>query len=144
MSKEEILNEYFLVETEKTEEIKGWKVIGTVEVHKLSQSVSPLIEFKTSEEGWLCDFRIKLLRCGLVLVSPEYIIDEDDMIMDAIRKIWGEYEEGEQTYEGFLNHQLQGNIIANPYTRTWDANWYDNNTVLCSAATNSNYKIDTH
>ena len=78
LNKEEILSEYFLVETEKTDEMKGWKVVGTIE-GCAGQSVSPLLELKTDGDGWLCDFKIKLLHCGLVLASPEYVIDEDEL-----------------------------------------------------------------
>ena len=49
-SKEEILSEYFLVESEKTDEIKGWKVLGTIE-GCASSSVSPIFEFKTDGES---------------------------------------------------------------------------------------------
>ena len=85
-TKEEILSEYFLVETEKTDEIKGWKVVGTIE-GCAGQSVSPLLELKTDGDGWLCDFKIKLLHCGLVLCSPEYMIDEDELEIWQERKI---------------------------------------------------------
>jgi hypothetical protein len=103
-TKEEILSEYFLMETEKTEEMKGWKVVGTIE-GCAGQSVSPLLELKTDGEGWLCDFKIKLLHCGLVLCSPEYVIDEDDLVMEAMEMIWSVWGVGEQLQE-LLNQQV--------------------------------------
>ena len=154
MNKEEILEEYFLVETEKTEEIKGWKVIEKLEGCS-SQSVSPLIELKTDSDSWLCDFKIKLLHCGLVLASPEYVIDEDDMIMEAIERIWKEWGVT-ATLQEALNQQirrtLDETIITDPYypheswrtlqspgtwTSTPDTSWHYTNTVTCSDATDS-------
>ena len=143
-SYEEILSEYFLVETEKTKEIKGWKVIGTLESCS-SSSVSPILEFKTDDGGWLCDFRIKLLHCGLVLCSPEYVIDEDDLIMEAVEKIWKVWGMNEKLQE-ILEQQLQddikpvcypsGNEIWTTTTSpiTTNPSWWTN-TITCSAST---------
>ena len=116
-TKEEILSEYFLVETEKTEEMKGWKVVGTIE-GCVGQSVSPLLELKTDGDGWLCDFKIKLLHCGLVLASPEYVIDEDELVMEAIEKVWNAWGAAQQLQE-VLNQQIQKKLdeatITDPY-----------------------------
>ena len=115
-TKEEILSEYFLVESEKTDEIKGWKVVGTIE-GCAGQSVSPLLELKTDGEGWLCDFKIKLLHCGLVLCSPEYVIDEDELVMEAMEKVWKVCGVTEQLQK-VLDEQLQEKwkeIITQPY-----------------------------
>lgn len=116
-TKEEILSEYFLVETEKTDEMKGWKVIGTIE-GCAGQSVSPLIELKTDGDGWLCDFKIKLLHCGLVLCSPEYVIDEDELVMEAMEKVWNVWGSAQQLQE-VLNKQIQKKLdeatITDPY-----------------------------
>lgn len=116
-TKEEILSEYFLVETEKTDEMKGWKVIGTIE-GCAGQSVSPLIELKTDGDGWLCDFKIKLLHCGLVLCSPEYVIDEDELVMEAMEKVWNVWGSAQQLQE-VLNQQIQKKLdeatITDPY-----------------------------
>ena len=150
MSKEEILEEYFLVETEKTDEVRGWKVIGKLEDCS-SQSVSPLIELKTDSDSWLCDFKIKLLHCGIVLASPEYVIDEDDMIMEAIEKVWKEWGVT-ATLQEALNQQIRRTLdettITDPYypyeawrqlpgirTSTPDTSW--TNTVTCSDATST-------
>lgn len=116
MNKEEILSEYFLVETEKTEEMKGWKVVGTID-ECAGQSVSPLLELKTDGDGWLCDFKIKLLHCGLVLASPEYVIDEDELVMEAIEKVWKVCGVTEQLQK-VLDDQLQEKwkeIMTPPY-----------------------------
>ena len=116
-TKEEILSEYFVVETEKTDEMKGWKVIGTIE-GCAGQSVSPLIELKTDGDGWLCDFKIKLLHCGLVLCSPEYVIDEDELVMEAMEKVWNVWGSAQQLQE-VLNQQIQKKLdeatITDPY-----------------------------
>jgi hypothetical protein len=116
-TKEEILSEYFLVETEKTDEMKGWKVVGTIE-GCAGQSVSPLLELKTDGDGWLCDFKIKLLHCGLVLASPEYVIDEDDLVMEAMEKVWNAWGAAQQLQE-VLNQQIQKKLdeatITDPY-----------------------------
>jgi len=124
MNREEILNEYFLVESEKTDEIKGWKVIGTIE-DCASSSVSPIFEFKTNEEGWLCEFKIKLLGCGLVLASPEYVIDEDELVMEAVEKIWknwGVTSELNDVLEKQINEEMWKEIIkTNPGTWTTTA-----------------------
>ena len=117
MEKEEILSEYFLVETEKTDEMKGWKVVGTIE-GCAGQSVSPLLELKTDGDGWLCDFKIKLLHCGLVLASPEYVIDEDELVMEAMEKVWNAWGSAQQLQE-ILNQQIQKKLdeatITDPY-----------------------------
>jgi hypothetical protein len=116
-TKEEILSEYFLVETEKTDEMKGWKVVGTIE-GCAGQSVSPLLELKTDGDGWLCDFKIKLLHCGLVLASPEYVIDEDELVMEAMEKVWNAWGSAQQLQE-VLNQQIQKKLdeatITDPY-----------------------------
>ena len=114
MEKEEILSEYFLVETEKTDEMKGWKVVGTIE-GCAGQSVSPLLELKTDGEGWLCDFKIKLLHCGLVLCSPEYVIDEDELVMEAVEKVWSVW----RVDQSALNKQIWDKLneaITEPYS----------------------------
>lgn len=151
MNKEEILSEYFLVETEKTEEMKGWKVVGTIE-GCAGQSVSPLLELKTDGDGWLCDFKIKLLHCGLVLASPEYVIDEDELVMEAMEKVWKNCEiisELSEILEKQINEEW-GEIISKsnhtswttsttPYytggtgTQTWT------NTITCSASDTATY-----
>lgn len=146
MSKEEILNEYFLVETEKTEEIRGWKVIGCIESCS-SQSVSPIIELKTDGDAWLCDFKVKLLHCGLVLVSPEYVIDEDELVMEVVEKYWKEFGVTSQIQDAindeikkweelarstpFYPHYSQ-TTTTSPVTApgTWTTN-----TITCSSAT---------
>ena len=120
MNKEEILSEYFLVETEKTEEMKGWKVVGTIE-GCAGQSVSPLLELKTDGDGWLCDFKIKLLHCGLVLASPEYVIDEDELVMEAMEKVWNEWGVAQQLQEA-INKQInqkEWDNITEPYCPTY-------------------------
>lgn len=163
-TKEEILSEYFLVETEKTDEMKGWKVIGTVEGCS-SQSVSPLLELKTDGDGWLCDFKIKLLHCGLVLASPDYVIDEDELVMEAVEKVWSVWGVG-QLLQDVLNKQIWDKLneatrtepyypldpytdipydggtwttttspIINPAHSTWA------NTITCSDATSAAYCI---
>lgn len=117
MEKEEILSEYFLVETEKTEEVKGWKVVGTIE-GCAGQSVSPLLELKTDGDGWLCDFKIKLLHCGLVLCSPEYVIDEDELVMEAMEKVWNAWGSVQQLQEAInnqINQEEWDKIVTNPY-----------------------------
>jgi hypothetical protein len=116
-TKEEILSEYFLVETEKTDEMKGWKVVGTIE-GCTGQSVSPILELKTDGDGWLCDFKIKLLGCGLVLTSPEYVIDDDELVMEAMEKVWSAWGIA-QTLQEVLNQQvhkiLEENTRTEPY-----------------------------
>jgi hypothetical protein len=154
MSKEEILSEYFLVESEKTDEIKGWKVLGTIE-GCTSSPVSPIFEFKTDGESWLCDFRIKLLGCGLVLASPEYVIDEDELVMEAMEKIWKNWGELNEILKKQMNEELLKEIIkTNP--RTWTTTttssspqWW-NNIITCSDATSAcapyfplDYKVTT-
>jgi hypothetical protein len=134
-SKEEILSEYFLVESEKTDEIKGWKVLGTIE-GCASSSVSPIFEFKTDGESWLCDFKIKLLGCGLVLASPEYVIDEDELVMEAVEKIWknwGITSELNDVLGKQINEEVWKEIIkTNPETWTTSSSpqWW-NNTITC-------------
>lgn len=145
MSKEEILSEYFLVESEKTDEIKGWKVLGTID-GCASFSVSPIFEFKTDGESWLCDFKIKLLGCGLVLASPEYVIDEDELVMEAVEKIWknwGITSELNDVLEKQINEEIWKEIIkTNPDTWTTtttsspQTQWW-NNTITCSNATSA-------
>jgi len=89
MKKEDILEEYFLEEAEKTNEVKGWKVIGKIEgCNNTLAPTDTTLELKTGSNGWICDFRIKLLTCGLVLCSPEYIINEDDLVLEAMNEIW--------------------------------------------------------
>ena len=140
-SKEEILSEYFLVESEKTNEIKGWKVLGTIE-GCASSSVSSIFEFKTDGESWLCDFRIKLLGCGLVLASPEYVIDEDELVMEAMEKIWknrGITSELNDALKKQINEEFWEEVIkTNPGTWTTNttgtggnSNWWTN-TITCS------------
>ena len=156
MSKEEILSEYFLVESEKTDEIKGWKVLGTIE-GCASSSVSSIFEFKTDGESWLCDFRIKLLGCGLVLASPEYLIDEDELVMEAMKKIWENWGIASELSEALKKQMNEGAwkefIKTNPgtwtTTTTSSPQWW-NNTITCSdASTNyasylpSDYKVTT-
>jgi len=142
MSKEEILSEYFLVESEKTDEIKGWKVLGTIE-GCASSSVSPIFEFKTDEESWLCDFRIKLLECGLVLASPEYVIDEDDLVMEAVEKIWKNCRvtfELNKALEKQMNEELWKEIIkTNTGTWTTSSPYWCNNTITCPDTTSAYY-----
>jgi len=144
MSKEEILSEYFLVESEKTDEIKGWKVLGTIEVGGYaSSSVSTIFEFKTDGESWLCDFRIKLLGCGLVLASPEYVIDEDELVMEAVEKIWENWGITPEVLEKQINGELWKEYIkTNPgtwtTTTTSSSQWW-NNTITCSDATTNYY-----
>ena len=146
MSKEEILSEYFLVESEKTDEIKGWKVLGTIE-SCASSSVSPvfpIFEFKTDGESWLCDFKIKLLGCGLVLASPEYVIDEDELVMEAVEKIWknwGITSELNKILENQINEEVWKEVIkTNPGTWTTSTTsspqWWTN-TITCSDATSA-------
>ena len=143
MSKEEILSEYFLVESEKTNEIKGWKVLGTIE-GCASSSVSPIFELKTDGESWLCDFKIKLLGCGLVLASPEYVIDEDELVMEAVEKIWknwGITSEPNDILEKQIKEEIwKGIIKTNPETwtttTTSSPQWW-NNTITCSDATSA-------
>ena len=121
MNKEEILSEYFLVETEKTEEMKGWKVVGTIE-GCAGQSVSPLLELKTDGDGWLCDFKIKLLHCGLVLCSPEYVIDEDELVMEAMEKVWNAWGVAQQLQEAInkqINQEEWDKIMTEPYCPTY-------------------------
>jgi hypothetical protein len=136
MSKEEILSEYFLVESEKTDEIKGWKVLGTIE-GCASSSVSPIFEFRTDGESWLCDFRIKLLGCGLVLASPEYVIDEDELVMEAVEKIWKGYGIASELSE-ILKKQINDEVIKNNIWTNSSPQWW-NNTVTCSDASASTY-----
>ena len=136
-SKEEILSEYFLVESEKTDEIKGWKVLGTIE-GCASSSVSPIFEFKTDGEGWLCDFKIKLLGCGLVLASPEYVINEDELVMEAMEKIWKNWGITSELLEKQINEAVWKEVIkTNPETWTTTTtpnNQWWNNTITCSDA----------
>ena len=154
MEKEEILSEYFLMETEKTEEMKGWKVVGTIE-GCAGQSVSPLLELKTDGEGWLCDFKIKLLHCGLVLCSPEYVIDEDELVMEAMEKVWNVF--ADQQLQEIMSQQIQKKLdeatITDPYyphdswgNGTWTTTttpimnpgiW--TNTITCDATNTANY-----
>jgi hypothetical protein len=157
MSKEEILSEYFLVESEKTDEIKGWKVLGTIEVGGYaSSSVSPIFEFKTDGESWLCDFRIKLLGCGLVLASPEYVIDEDELVMEAVEKIWENWGitseltriSEEQMWKEVIKTNPGIWTVTTPATPSGSQWW--NNTITCSDAPSyyasylpSNYKVTT-
>jgi len=155
-TKEEILSEYFLVETEKTEEMKGWKVVGTIE-GCAGQSVSPLLELKTDGDGWLCDFKIKLLHCGLVLCSPEYMIDEDELVMEAIEKVWNACGVAQQLQE-VLNQQIQKKLdeatITDPYyphdswgNGTWTTTTapltstpsWSTNTITCSDTSSASY-----
>ena len=146
MSKEEILSEYFLVESEKTNEIKGWKVLGTIE-GCASSSVSPILEFKTDGESWLCDFKIKLLGCGLVLASPEYVIDEDELVMEAVEKIWKNWGMTPEIEEGVLEKQIKEELwkeVIKTNPETWTTNttssssqWWWNNTITCSDATSA-------
>lgn len=143
MSKEEILNEYFLVESEKTNEIKGWKVLGTITIEGYayaSSSVSPIFEFKTDGESWLCDFRIKLLGCGLVLASPEYVIDEDELVMEAMEKIWENWGITSELLEKKINEEVWKEFIkTNPVTwtrSTISKPQWQNNTITCSDAIN--------
>lgn len=120
-TKEEILSEYFLVETEKTEEMKGWKVVGTIE-GCAGQSVSPLLELKTDGDGWLCDFKIKLLHCGLVLCSPEYVIDEDDLVMEAMEKVWNVWGVAQALQEAInkqINQAEWEKLVTEPYCPTY-------------------------
>ena len=160
MNKEEILSEYFLVETEKTEEMNGWKVVGTIE-GCAGQSVSPLLELKTDGDGWLCDFKIKLLHCGLVLASPEYMIDEDELVMEAMEKVWNAWGVAQQLQE-IMSQQIQKKLdeatIADPYyphdswtwsqpdSGTWttttaptDTPSWSTNTITCDATNVANY-----
>lgn len=142
-TKEEILSEYFLVETKKTDEMKGWKVVGTIE-GCVGQSVSPLLEFKTDGDGWLCDFKIKLLHCGLVLCSPEYVIDEDELVMEAIEKVWnacGVVQTLQETINKQINEKWNEIMSPGDYS-TWttttapyinaNPNW--STTITCSSA----------
>jgi len=160
MEKEEILSEYFLVETEKTDEMKGWKVVGTIE-GCAGQSVSPLLELKTDGDGWLCDFKIKLLHCGLVLCSPEYVIDEDELVMEAMEKVWGAWGAAQQLQE-VLNQQIQEKLdeatitITDPYyphdswgngnwtttTAPYIPNW--STTITCSSANDAAVNYATY
>ena len=144
MEKEEILSEYFLVETEKTDEMKGWKVVGTIE-GCAGQSVSPLLELKTDGDGWLCDFKIKLLHCGLVLASPEYVIDEDELVMEAMEKVWNAWGVAQQLQE-VLNQQIQKKLdeatITDPWTTTTTPNYFGTNpnwstTITCSSTSDA-------
>jgi hypothetical protein len=152
MSKEEILSEYFLVESEKTDEIKGWKVIGVIE-DCASASNSSIIELKTDGEGWLCDFKIKLLGCGLVLASPEYVINEDELVMEAMEKIWKNWGITSKLNDALgkqINEKLWEEFIkTNPVTWTTNTTssspqWW-NNTITCSDASYlpSDYKVTT-
>ena len=155
-TKEEILSEYFLVETEKTDEMKGWKVVGTIE-GCAGQSVSPLLELKTDGDGWLCDFKIKILHCGLVLCSPEYVIDEDELVMEAMEKVWsvwGVVQELQETINKQINQAEWEKIVTAPYCpspgdyNTWttttapyintNPNW--STTVTCSDVTSNYYQ----
>ena len=161
MNKEEILSEYFLVETEKTEEMNGWKVVGTIE-GCAGQSVSPLLELKTDGDGWLCDFKIKLLHCGLVLASPEYMIDEDELVMEAMEKVWNAWGVAQQLQETInkqINQKEWDKILTEPYCPTYapypDSNgtWTTTttpimnpgtwtNTITCDATNVATYTLD--
>ena len=138
-TKEEILSEYFLVETEKTDEIKGWKVVGTIE-GCAGQSVSPLLELKTDGDGWLCDFKIKLLHCGLVLCSPEYMIDEDELVMEAMEKVWNAWGAAQQLQE-IISQQIQkkldDDIITDPYYS--HDSWHQDDFGTWTTKTTPNY-----
>ena len=162
MEKEEILSEYFLVETEKTDEMKGWKVVGTIE-GCAGQSVSPLLELKTDGDGWLCDFKIKLLHCGLVLCSPEYVIDEDELVMEAMEKVWNAWGLAQQLQE-IMSQQIQKKLDeatitetdpyypwnwSQPDSGTWttttapyNPNW--STTITCSSANNAAVNYATY
>ena len=82
MEKEKILEEYFLDEIPSSTEMIGWKVVGEIENPK-SNSADTYLELKTKTEGWLCEFQIKILKCGLILVSPECMMGEEDQVMEA-------------------------------------------------------------
>ena len=157
MKKEEILSEYFLVETEKTDEMKGWKVVGKIEECSF-QSVSPLLELKTDGDGWLCDFRIKLLGCGLVLASPEYVIDEDELVMEAMEKVYNALGVVQQLQE-VLNQKIQKELdeatITDPYypsgtwTTTTTPNYLSTNpnwstTITCSSTNDAAVNYATY
>jgi hypothetical protein len=165
-SREEILSEYFLVESEKTDEIKGWKVLGTIE-GCASSSVSPIFELKTDGESWLCDFRVKLLGCGLVLASPEYVIDEDELVMEAMEKVWNAWGSAQQLQE-IMSQQIQKKLdeatITDPYyphdSWTWShpdsGTWttttaplistpsWMTNTITCSSANDATVNYATY
>ena len=135
MDKEKILSEYFLVETEKTEEMKGWKVVGTIE-GCAGQSVSPLLELKTDGDGWLCDFKIKLLYCGLVLASPEYVIDEDELVMEVMEKVWNAWGVAQQLQEAInkqINQKEWDKIMTEPYCPTYAP--YPDSSGTCTTTT---------
>ena len=138
-TKEEILSEYFLVETEKTDKIKGWKVVGTIE-GCAGQSVSPLLELKTDGDGWLCDFKIKLLHCGLVLCSPEYVIDEDELVMEAMEKVWNAWGAAQQLQE-IISQQIQKKLdedtITDPYYP--HDSWHQDDFGTWTSTTTPNY-----
>lgn len=123
MNKENILEEYFLEEAEKTNEVKGWKVIGKIEgYNNTSAPTDTALELKTGSNGWICDFRIKLLTCGLVLCSPEYIINEDDLVLEAMNEIWKVFSTSPDYMASLLENLLNGQKIdekpieITPYT----------------------------
>ena len=143
MNKEEILSEYFLAETEKTEEMRGWKVVGTID-GCVGQSVSPLLELKTDGDGWLCDFKIKLLHCGIVLASPEYVIDEDELVMEAMEKVWKVWGVAQQLQE-IMSQQIQKKLneatITYPHD-SWTWSQPDSGTwtnTICNATNAATY-----
>ena len=106
MEKEKILEEYFLDEIPSSTEMIGWKVVGEIENPK-SNSADTYLELKTKTEGWLCEFQIKILKCGLVLVSPECMMGEEDQVMEAVRKVYPEFnpeDEAEDLINMYKNY----------------------------------------
>lgn len=134
-----ILEKCFLKEVNIEEGINGWKVIGKVEGCSGS-SLSEVFELKTEEESWPYDFRVKLLHCGLILVSPEYIFDEDDFLVEVIEEYWK---------SGSLEKDIEEAIrlgLFNPTTTTTSGNnwiYTSSPNITCTNATASTYYTDT-
>ncbi len=135
MEKEKILEEYFLDEIPSSTEMIGWRVIGEIENPK-SNSADTYLELKTKMDGWLCEFQIKILKCGLVLVSPECVMREEDHVMEAAEKVFNPEEEQTGLENWYVNYKTITNTP--PYINTWtttDSNsriiTYDATNITC-------------
>lgn len=94
MDKNEVLEKYFLTEVENSgdENVKGWRIIGKLKDYQSSGGCNTVEELVTQEDGWFCEFGIKILGGGFVLVSPEcpdcYMKDDEELmeIMEELMK----------------------------------------------------------
>lgn len=92
MDKNEVLEKYFLTEVENSgdENVKGWRIIGKLKDYQSSGGCNTVEELVTQEDGWFCEFSIKILGGGFVLVSPEcpdcYMKDNEEL-MEIIEEL---------------------------------------------------------